>query len=106
MSGLLIIEGHVVPRLNMDYLMKSFLHSNSNYSSKMFAIQGYLEHSLGQYSLICSAIATLYSSSSYSTQNSFRDLMQQICFMPLMNAERKFSYRESPMSVIIGQHNY
>jgi hypothetical protein len=106
MSGLLIIEVHVVPRLNMDYLMKSFRHSNSNYSSKMFAIQGYLEHSLVQYSLICSAIVTQYSFSSYSMQNSFRDLMQQICFMPLMNAERKFSYRESQTNVIIRQHNY
>jgi hypothetical protein len=106
MSGLLIIEVHVVPRLNMDCLIKSFRHSNSNYSSKMFAIQGYLEHSLVQYSLICSTIATLYSSSSYFTQNSFRDSMQQICFMPLMNAKRKFSYLVSQTSVIIGQHNY
>ena len=106
MSGLLIIEVHVVPRLNMGYLMKSFRHSNSNYSSKMFAIQGYLEHSLEQCSLICSAIATLYSSSSYSMQNSFEGLMQQICFMPLANAERKFSCQVSPTSVIIGQHNY
>ena len=106
MSGLLIIEVRVVPRLNMDYLMKSFRHSNSNYSSKMFAIQGYLEHSLVQYSLVCSTIAALYSSSSYSMQNSFRDLMQQICFMPLMNAERKFSYQVSQTSVIIRQHNY
>jgi TctA family transporter len=106
MSGLLIIVVHVVPRLNMDCLMKSFRHSNSNYSSKMFAIQGYLKHSQVQYSLICSTIAILYSSSSYSMQNSFRDLMQQICFMPLANAVRKFSYRESQMSVIIGQHNY
>jgi hypothetical protein len=106
MNGLLIVEGHVVLRLNMDYLMKSFRRSNSNYSSKMFAIQGYLEHSLEQYSLICSAIAALYSSSSYSMQNSFRDLMQQICFMLLMNAERKFSYRVSQTSVIIRQHSY
>jgi hypothetical protein len=106
MNGLLIVEGHVVPRLNMDYLMKSFRRSNSNYSSKMFAIQGYLEHLLGQYSLVCSAITALYSFSSYSMQNSFRDLMQQICFMPLANAVRKFSYQVSPMSVIIRQHNY
>ena len=41
MSDLLAIGVHVVPRLNMDYLIKSFLHSDSNYSSRMSAVQGY-----------------------------------------------------------------
>jgi hypothetical protein len=59
-----------------------------------------------QYSLVCSAIAALYSSSSCSMQNSFEGSMQQICFVRLKNAERKFSYQVSQRSAAIGQHNY
>jgi hypothetical protein len=41
MNDLLAIGAHVVPRLNMDCLRKSFPHSNSNYSSRMLAILDY-----------------------------------------------------------------
>ena len=106
MSGLLVIGVLVVLRLNMDCLMKSFLHSDSNYSSRMSEIQDYSEHSQVPCSLAYSTIAARYSSSSCSLRNSFKGSMQQICFVPLANAKRKFSYLASQRSAVIGLHNY
>jgi len=107
MSGLLAIGVHVVLHLNMDCLMKSFRHSDSNCSSRMFAIQDYLEHSQVLCSLAYSAIAALYSSSSCSMPSSFEDSMRQICSKPLGNEERKFSYLGSQRSAAtVRLHNY
>lgn len=106
MNGLLAVGDLEVQRLNMDCLMKFFQHSNSECSSRMFAILGYSKHSLEQCSLVWSAAAILYSFSFCFAQNSFEGSKQQIYFGHLENEVKKFSYQAFQKNAAVGQHNY